>query len=176
LDRFGVDELADILARRAEAGLRGGVGPDGAVRRQHLERIADGVAGVTRDGIQTLRAAAGLTVEREHGVIREPDIDDAYARAEQAIRAANLGSLPFAHRFLYELIRRADSVAPATLWDRYDAVAEAAWEGRLETPPTRRTRRNYLERLWEYGLVELDGRVHQAATPGLAADVGVPLE
>ena len=146
LDRFSVDELADIVERRAEVGLRGGVGPDGAVRRCHLKHIADGVAGVARNGIQTLQAAAELAVEREHDGIRDADINDAYDRSERAILAANLSSLPFAHRFLYELVRQADGVSPAALWDRYDEAAEAAWDGRLGTPPTRRTRRHHLKK------------------------------
>jgi len=58
LDRYGVSELADILERHAQAGLA-----PGAVGRDHIERIADDVAGVARDGIQTLRYAANVATE-----------------------------------------------------------------------------------------------------------------
>jgi Cdc6-like AAA superfamily ATPase len=174
LDRFGVDELADILERRAEAGLRDGVGPDGDVPRKHLERIADDVAGVTRAGIQTLRAAAELAEEREHRCIREPDVDDAHARARRTIREANLESLPFSHRFLYALIRRHGEVSSEALWERYDEVASDAWNGRLDTPPTRRARRDHLQKLREYDLVATaDNRTHTPVDSDLAAGINI---
>ena len=174
LDRFGVDELADILERRAEAGLRNGVGPSGDVRREHLERIADDVAGVARAGIQTLRAAAELAEERKHQRIREADVDDAHARARRTIREANLESLPFSHRFLYALIRRHGEVSSEALWERYDEVASDAWNGRLDTPPTRRARRNHLQKLREYDLVATaDNRTHSPVDSDLAAGINI---
>lgn len=172
LDRFGVDELADILQRRAEAGLQNGVGPGGDVRRDLLKRIADDVAGVARAGIQTLRAAAELAEEREHRCIREPDIDDAHARARRTIRETNLESLPFSHQFLYALVQRHGEISSEALWERYDEVASDAWNGRLDTPPTRRARRNHLQKLREYDLVATaDNRTHSPVDSDLAAGI-----
>jgi len=117
--------------------------------------------------VQTLRAAAELAGEREHRRIREPDVDDAHAPARRTIREANLESLPFSHRFLYALIRRHGEVSSEALWERYDEVASDAWNGRLDTPPTRRARRNHLQKLRQYDLVETTNRAHSACDKSL---------
>lgn len=72
LDRYGTAELANILQRRVDHGLRGN-----PVDREQLEYIADECAGVARDGVQVLRAAAELAEERKHDQIRDGDIADA---------------------------------------------------------------------------------------------------
>jgi len=149
LDRFGVDELADILRDRARVGL-----VDDVVTREQLETIADDVAGVAREGIQTLRAAAEIAVEREHGRIHDADVDDAYERARASIRKANLQSLPFHHRVLYELIREAGEITGRELNQRYESVEERVYANRERTPISRRDRRNKLDKLQAYDLVE----------------------
>lgn len=164
LERYRVTELADILERRAELGLR-----HGAVRRDQLEHIADHVAGVARFGIQALRSAAELAEERGHDRIRGVDVDDSFDRARDTIRAANLSSLPFAHLFIYELVRSAggDGISSTELYERYDDVADEAFADRPQTPPTRRTRRDHLEKLRQYDLIETAGGVHRALNPDL---------
>lgn len=168
LDRFGVDELADILDRRARQGL-----VPTAVRRDQLERIADEVAGVARHGIQALRAAAELAGERGHARIRAEDVDDAFDRAERRILAANLRSLPVHHQVLYELVRRSGPLPVVQLHERYEAIAADVYEGRPRTPIGKRARRNKLAKLRDYGLVEVDGerqfRVYRAVDDGIEA-------
>jgi cell division control protein 6 len=156
LDRFGVDELADILRDRARVGL-----VDDVVTREQLETIADDVAGVAREGIQTLRAAAEIAVEREHGRIHDADVDDAYERARASIREANLQSLPFHHRALYELIREAGEITGRELNQRYEAIEERVYANRERTPISRRDRRNKLDKLRAYDLVERERLDHR---------------
>jgi len=157
LDRFGVNELADILERRAEAGLRNGVGPSGDVRRKHLERIADDVAGVARDGIQTVRAAAELADERGRRRICDADVDDGVERAQRRIRQANLDSLPFHHQVLYALLHREGPLKATALHERYDEIADSLYRGVDVTPISRRARRNKLAKLRDYDLAAYDG-------------------
>ncbi|WP_435347255.1 Cdc6/Cdc18 family protein [Haloarchaeobius sp. HRN-SO-5] len=154
LDRYGVDELADVLEARATAGLRSGV-----VRRDQLERIADDVAGVARVGIQSLHAAAELATSRGHERIEPGDVDDSYDRARHRIRQENLSSLTFHHQVLYELIRDADELTGIDLHRRYDMISKQAYRGRRGTPISERARRNKLSKLADHDLIEvIDGR------------------
>jgi len=155
LERYGVDELADILGARAQAGL-----PPAAVSREQLERIADDVAGVAREGIQALRAAAMLADERGHGTITDEDIDDAYERARHRIRQSNLRSLPFHHQVLYAIVHATGRCDGAALHDRYDGLAERVYADQDRTPITKRSRRNKLRKLQAYDLIERQGPTH----------------
>jgi cell division control protein 6 len=155
LGRYGVAELADILGARARAGL-----PRGVVDRGQLERIADAVAGVAREGIQALRAAAELASERGHGMIERVDIDDSFDRARHRIRVSNQQSLPFHHHVLYAILHAAGRLDGTTLHERYDAVAEAAYADHHLTPVGKRSRRNKLKKLMAYDLIERVGPDH----------------
>jgi len=152
LERYGVDELADILEARADVGLRAGV-----VDREQLERLADKVAGVARDGIQSLKWAARQAHEREHDRVQEADLKDGPKLARQAIREANLQSLPYHHQVLYELVRECGPITAEALHERYDEVAGGVYDGCPQTPVTRRRRRTMLAKLVDYGLVDVDG-------------------
>jgi len=155
LERYGVEELLDILWIRAERGLRRGV-----IERDQLRYIADQVAGVARYGIQTVYAAAEIANERNHDVVRDADVDDAFPRAERRIRKANLLSLPFHHHLLYAIIYGAGEVAAPDLHSRYDELADRVYYDRALEPIGRRSRRNKLQKLTEYGLIEWSGE-HQ---------------
>ena len=162
LERYGVSELADILERRAQVGLT-----PGAVERGQLECIADDVAGVARDGIQTLRAAAELATEAGRDHIVDADLEAGRARAERAIREANLRSLPFRYQFLYAVIQSAGEVSSSAIYDHYEQVGDRVWDGRPGTPPSRRTIRGHLEKLREYDLIESADSVHRPTDPSL---------
>jgi Cdc6-like AAA superfamily ATPase len=152
LDRYGARELVDILERRADRGLR-----HDSVHREQLETIAAESAGVARDAIQTLRAAAEIAEERGHGRILDDDLEDAYERARRRIREANLRSLPYHHQVLYAIVLEATSIPGGDLHERYDAVAEDAYRDTRWTPIGRRARRNKLSKLKEYDLIEIEG-------------------
>lgn len=169
VSRFGVDELADILSDRARVGL-----VDGAATREQLEVIADDVAGVAREGIQTLRAAAEIAAERGHPAIRTGDVDDAYDRARSRIRKANLSSLPFHHLVLYELIREAGEVTGRQLHARYEEVEEQVYANRERMPISRRDRRNKLDKLRAYDLVERERLDHRWLYAPLDSELVAP--
>jgi Cdc6-like AAA superfamily ATPase len=168
LERYRVDELLDILWIRAERGLR----PD-VITREQLRYIADEVAGVARYGIQTVHAAAEIATDRGHDVIRNADVDDAFPRAERRIRKANLLSLPFHHHFLYALIHDAGELPAHDLHARYEDVAEDCYYDRALEPIGARSRRNKLQKLAEYGLIEWSGE-HQHRRYRLVDDTIAP--
>jgi Cdc6-like AAA superfamily ATPase len=151
LDRFGVDELSEILRSRATHGLRPNVVSD-----EQLRAIADEVAGVARSGIQVLRAAAEVANEHGHRRIQDADIKDSYERAQHRIRQSNLLSLTIHHHVLYGLIHEVGELAAGELHDRYDE-REELYLGRERMPVGRRARRNKLAKLVEYELVESEG-------------------
>ena len=153
LDRFSVNELADVLEARARRGL-----PSGVVTRGQLETIADDVAGVARKGIQALRQAALLAEERDHSEIRSDDVDDSYERAQRDILQKNLESLPFHHQLLYELIRVGGGLRAEELHDRYERVADDVYRGRGLTPISKRARRMKLSKLESYELISIYGK------------------
>ena len=175
LDRFGVDELADILRDRANVGL-----VDDIVTREQLETIADDVAGVARDGIQTLRAAAEISAEREHNRIRDADVNDAYERAQLRIREENLNSLPFHHLVLYELIRVNGGLTAREFHREYEDQAEKLYASAIQTPISDRSRRTKLQKLQAYELIErerIDHRwLYTVADSTLSAPLDIPVE
>ncbi|QLG63052.1 Cdc6/Cdc18 family protein [Halorarum salinum] len=149
LDRYAVNELADILEARADRGLHPGV-----VDRDRLEQIADRVAGVARDGIQTLYEAAMYGGERDHRLIDADDIADGYVRAQKNIREANLRSLPFHHHVLYEIVRVEGPITGTELHAFYDVMGDSVYTDRPKMPVTRGRRRAFLRKLREYDLIE----------------------
>jgi len=150
--KFGVDELADILEARAQAGL-----PAGVVDRSQLEWIADEVAGVPRIGIQALRAAAEHATERGAYEIETQDVEACFGMAEQHVRRLNLRSLTTHHQILYALVHAAGAISGVELHDRYDAIAEDVYADTTLTPIARRTRRDRLRKLEDYGLITQEG-------------------
>jgi Cdc6-like AAA superfamily ATPase len=152
LDRYSVDELADILEARANLGL-----PSESVTRGQLETIADEVAGVARNGIQSLRQAALRAEELQHDRITDEDVSKSFERARRHIRELNLESLPFHHQLLYELIRMGDGLQAGELHERYEVVADQAYHGREQTPISERSRRLKLSKLESYDLIEVEG-------------------
>ena len=181
LETYSVDALASILAQRADLGLR-----HGAVDRQLLERIAQRCAGVARTGIQTLYEAAKQASGDRRASIEEADIGPAAEAARRRIRASNLESLPVGHLLVYHLIQQANGgqLSAGALADRYERVAADALADHPVTPVSPATRRRYLSKLEDYGLIVSEGsnrhKSYIALDPGLevpdavAFGVGAP--
>lgn len=129
--------------------------------------MTDDHVGVARDGIQTLRYAAKVATEAGRDRVRAADLEAGRAHAEQAIRAANLRSLPFRYQFLYAAIRNAGEISSGAIYEHYDVVGDRVWRGRSGTPPSRRTIRDHLRKLREYDLIESADSVHRAIDPSL---------
>jgi len=171
LDRYHVDELTDILWDRATKGLAG----DPITDRQ-LERIADGVAGIARFGIQSLRAAAEIATDREHWEILDEDIADSFHRARTRIRRLNLRSLPFHHHVVYAIVRDVGECSSRELHRRYDEIADAVYRGTDLQPIGKRDRRNKLAKLEDYDLIEREDQTHRVCDASIAAAVTLPAE
>ena len=177
LKTYSVDALASILAQRADLGLR-----QGAVNRQLLECIARRCAGVARTGIQTLYEAAKRASEDRRATINKADIGPAAEAARRRIRAANLSSLPVGHLLVYHLIQQADGgqLSAGALADRYDEVAADALADHPATPAAPATRRRYLSKLEDYGLIMSQGenrhKSYIALDPDLEASDVVEFE
>lgn len=172
LGRYSVNELADILERRARQGFHGDV-----VDRRQLEQIADEVAGVARNGIQALYAAAELANERGHLTIHDDDVDDGYERARHRIRKLNLTSLPFHHQVLYAIVHEAGELRAEELHARY-VECESIYENKAPMPISERQRRRKFPKLVDYDLVEFDGtnrgRVYRAVDEDVEPTIELP--
>lgn len=175
LDRYGMTELADILDERARVGLA-----DGAVDRNVLEAIADRVAGVARNGIQTLREAARIADQRGHERLPVGVLEDAREQAQRRIRTHNLQSLTLHHQLLYEILRVEGALQAGELHDRYDEIAAEALADRPLTPVAKRTRRRHLDKLVDYDLVKAVGenrnREYRVCDEGVKPTVGLFVE
>ncbi|WP_277540244.1 Cdc6/Cdc18 family protein [Haloarcula laminariae] len=176
LDRYGTDELADILEPRVEKGLDHGV-----ISRRQLEAIADEVAGVARYGIYSVLAAAELADDRGHHTVRDEDVAGAYPLAREWMRQAALDSLSYHHHVLYALVREAGQIDGQALHDRYDAIGERVYSGRSRTPLAKGSQRRKLRKLADYDLIDLEGTtrdrqyvvVDESVRPGYDIELGV---
>ncbi|EMA31709.1 Cdc6/Cdc18 family protein [Halobiforma nitratireducens] len=153
LERYHVDELTEILHRRARQGFHRA----DVVSRDQLEYIADEVAGVARKGIQWLWGAALEATDQTHYRIRDGDIQDGKERAWHHIRELNIDSLPTHHQVLYAIVHEAGEISGSELHARYDEIAEEAYQGTPATPIGERARRKKFPKLVEYDLVDYDG-------------------
>jgi len=171
LETYSVDALASILAQRADLGLR-----QGAVGRQLLERIARRCAGVARTGIQTLFEAAKRASEDRRATIEEADIGPAAEAARRRIRASNLSSLPVGHLLVYHLIQQANGgqLSASELSRQYDDIAADALADHPATPAAPATRRRYLSKLEDYGLVTSTGENRHRTYLALDPDLAIP--
>lgn len=170
LDRYAPDELADILAPRARKGLTAN-----AVDRRQLEVIADRAAGSARRAIQGLHATAVVADERGRDAIADADIPDGLARARRWIREANIASLPYHHQVFYELIRDAGEIRTGELRALYETHCETLYANAAWQPIDDRYRRNILDKLEAYDLIESEGetrwKTFAPADPSLKAPV-----
>lgn len=143
-DRYHVDELVSILEDR----VRWGLGED-TISRDVLAFIADQAAGDARTALGTLRHAARTADRESYDRITHDLIVDAVPVAETEIKQASLETLKPHQRALYEILRDAGAVTPRDLYAEYQSA--------VEDPRTRRTVRNYLQKLEQYNLVESEG-------------------
>jgi Cdc6-like AAA superfamily ATPase len=139
---YSTTAMLEILGARVEKGLQ----PD-TVTDDQLERIAGRVGGSARYGVQALRAAVELGVERGHTTVREVDVDDCFERAQEDIREHLLDSLSQQYHIVYRVVREADGpLLESQVHERYSALSE--------NPRTRQQVGNYLDKLHEYDLAE----------------------
>lgn len=141
---YGVSELADILADRAEWGLH----PDG-IGREQLEHIADVAAGDARIAIGILRNAARRAEDEGSDQVTTDIIDDVVPKTQKEARQKDLDTLNDHQRILYDIIEDADDIQPRDLYDAY--------EESVEDPRSERMLRKYLNKMEHYNLIESEG-------------------
>ncbi|MFD1646343.1 Cdc6/Cdc18 family protein [Haloarchaeobius litoreus] len=153
---YTTDQLAAILADRVRMGFE-----PGTVDDAQLERIADAAAGDARLAINVLRAAARNAEDAGAARLDPEHVTAAIPEAEHDVRRKTLSKLTAHQRVLYEVVRDAGEVDAATLHERY--------EGRVDDPNVRRTRRKHLNKLCEYDLLTKEGetssRVYRVVEP-----------
>ncbi len=146
---YGTDEVREILARRAAAGLY-----PAAASRAQLTRIAELADGDARVAIGILRAAAEEAERKGWPALKDSSIESALAKALQLEREAKLSQLSEHQRLLVACLKEG-SLPAAALFESYRAACKKA---KLDLPDDR-TVRKYLERLSKLGLVQATGDV-----------------
>jgi Cdc6-like AAA superfamily ATPase len=134
--RYRTDELAAILAKRANSAL--GV-PD-AVDRRTLEYIASQSGGDARVAIRTLRVALD-----DGGDLDRAAADAALPEARDQLRQKSLDNLNQHQRTIYLIIEEDGPIAPGDLY--------ATYQERSDNPRTERTARSYLSKLEQFDIL-----------------------
>jgi Cdc6-like AAA superfamily ATPase len=172
LDRYAPSELADILGPRARKGLATNV-----VERPQLEEIADRAAGSARRAIQGLHATADVASECDRDAIADADIADGLDRARRWIRENNIQSLNYHHQVLYELIRASGDLLTGDVHTLYEDHRGDLYAGVAPQPVGERYRREIIEKLIAYDLVNEDGssrwRTVRAADPTIESPLDI---
>ncbi|MDY6764414.1 MAG: Cdc6/Cdc18 family protein [Halobacteria archaeon] len=143
-DKYRVDELVSILSDRVKWGLK-----EGAVGKEQLEHIADSAAGDARVAIGILRAAAREAESQGIERITDDLIEESIPEAKDEIERKNVEKLNDHQRVLYDIIESEGEISPGDLYERY--------EKKVEDPVTKRTLRNYLDKMSHYKLIESQG-------------------
>lgn len=149
LQSYSHSEMADILDYRVEHGLDRERVADGVI-----DYVADHASGNARDGIALLRRAARRA--RTEGCDITLDlVADVRADARAHVREQRVRTLGTHQRTLYEIIRDREEVTGEDL--------HAAYEERVQDPRGKRRRRQYLDALERYDLVEQRGHGRAAS-------------
>jgi Cdc6-like AAA superfamily ATPase len=143
-NKYGIDELVTILEARAEWGLE----PE-AIGREGLERIADAAAGDSRVAIGILKSAARTAEQEDTRRITTEVIADSIPEGRAAVKQRNLKALTSHQRTLYEIVTESGEVDPGELYGQY--------QERVSDPKTKRTVRNYLQKMCHYNLIIAEG-------------------
>lgn len=143
-DSYDRDALVAILQDRVRWGLR-----DDAITTAQLESIAEAAAGDARVAIGILRGAAREASQAGADRITDAHIEGAVPEAKAEIKQQTESKLTAHQRILYDIIVAEGEVAAGDLY--------AAYCDRADEPMTKRTMRNYLQKLQHYNLVKAEG-------------------
>lgn len=142
--RYSVEELTTILSDRIQWGLE-----PTAITDKHTELIADYAAGDARAAIGLLRNAVQLAQQHGHTEITADVIEDAVPETHSEIRQRTTDKLTDHQQVLYDIIVESGEVGGGSLYEEYCR--------RVAEPKTRRTMRNYLQKLEQYNLITARG-------------------
>lgn len=152
--RYGVEQLVDILRPRVEAGLAPGVVGD-----EQLEEIADQAAGTPRLAIRGLFMAARTGTDAGADRIRDRDVAGCVDRARAEIRKRNLGKLAPEWQALYELLRtRGPTLRAHELKNAYEGAKAEIFAESHRSPLSWARARDGLHKIADYRLIEIEGK------------------
>lgn len=141
---YSVRELAEILGKRAEYGLR-----DGCVDKQTLERIAQFSGGDARIAIETLATAAAMAENSQSRRIKNSHVDDAIPKARETLWDELLSKLNDHQLAALHVIEQAGEISMGKLHPRYaDRADDSVGEERL---------RQYLAKMEHYRAITVTG-------------------
>ena len=143
-ERYHMDELVSILEARARWGLA-----EHVIDRPQLAMIADAAAGDARIGIGILRNAARIAHQEGVSNISDGIVHQAVPDGREEVRQKTAEKLRDHQRILFEILKAEGEMNPG---DLYDAYCE-----RVDEPKTKRTMRNYLQKMEHYRLVVAEG-------------------
>ena len=143
-DPYNITELEGILEDRIKWGLEPGVIDD-----RQVETIADYAAGDARAAIGILRSATRIARQNDHDKITADIIEKAVPKARSDIKQKTTEKLTDHQQTLYELITEASRIGEGTLYEQY--------RSEVAKPKTKRTMRNYLNKLEQYNLIVATG-------------------
>lgn len=143
-DKYTQNQLVSILEARVEWGL-----DPGAITTDQLERIANKSGGDARVAISVLRNAARDAQVDNLQSITDEIIEDAVPEAKKEIQQKNIEKLNQHQNVLFDIIDQLEPVSPGDLYESY--------EEKVEEPKTRRTLRNYLNKMEHYNLIQVQG-------------------
>ena len=143
-DKYHLDELVSILEARTRWGLT-----EDAIGKPQLALIADAAAGDARIAIGILRNAARQAQQAGQDHITSDIVEDAVPDGRAEVRRKAVEKLRQHQRVLYEILEEEGEMNPGELYDEYCR--------RVDNPKTKRTVRNYLQKMEHYRLVVADG-------------------
>ncbi|MDS0301188.1 orc1/cdc6 family replication initiation protein [Halogeometricum sp. S1BR25-6] len=144
-DKYHLDELVSILEARARWGLS-----ERAIGRQQLALIADAAAGDARIAIGILRNAARQADQQGTEMITTDIVEGAVPDGRAEVRRKAAEKLRKHQRVLFEILTDEGEMKPGELYDEYCR--------RVDDPKTKRTVRNYLQKMEHYRLIIADGK------------------
>jgi Cdc6-like AAA superfamily ATPase len=144
LERYHIEELADILQDRVRHALHGN-----PVSLSQLEMIADAAAGDARRGLAILRNAAHAAVDEGEEEITDDIIETVLPVALEELQRKTVEMLREHQQVIYEIIEERGEVSPNELYGEY--------QSRVDEAKTDRTVRNYLQKMQHYNLIEAEG-------------------
>jgi len=144
-NHYTLAELISILEDRVRWGLE----PD-AISDTEIESIADVAAGDARVAIGILRNATRMARQYGENRITEDITQNAVPEAKSEIRKRTTDKLTEHQQTLYDIILNQGEVSAGDLYEKYCE--------QVEDPKTRRTMRNHLSKLEQYGLIVSQGQ------------------
>ena len=141
-DSYSVDQLVDILEKRAKVGL------EEKVEKGILRKIALSAEGDARIAISILRKSA-IKAETEGTSITRDIVNSSVPDAKKEERKKDLEKLNQHQKVLHRIIKEEGRIKPGELYSRY--------REEVEEPKTERSLRKYLNKMAHYNLIETEG-------------------